>query len=705
MSEVEPTRRGFLGGAIAAAGLGGATASPTGALPRTIVVDQTNARSSDRNSGTDARPLRTISAGASVAQPGDTVLVRAGVYRERIAPARGGQEGKPIKYAAAPGEQVFVKGSEEWHPVWQPRSGHPGVWFGKLDPAIFGGFNPFVLGVDTIPAGPNSATLVPKRVRPVAEGARLPLTRGQLFVDGTPLLQAESPEQVNRVLGSWVVNAAGDGILVHFPSDSAGRAPRERLVEITARSRIFGSFMRGLGYIHVKGFIFEHAANNHPIPQVGAVSTRSGHHWVIENNVIRYATTIGLEAGMEWGIGFTDEDAPLPEGYVPGFHVIRNNDISDNGLCGIAALGHVGVQVVGNTLERNNRLAFRTWEVGGIKFHFAYYSLIEGNLIRGTDGFGIWMDNTWYKCRITRNVIVDNYFAGIFAELGEGPLLIDNNIVAYTRHGDGVYSHDASGFTIAHNLIYSNANFGIWTVVATDRGGRPQGLVTSSHQRIYNNLICANNAGAISLPFPFERAQDNVSDANLFGGETSMDSTLTAQSPTFRYNDSQKRVSPETIAAQFARVVESFPPEKRPNLARWLERPDLTLEEWRAFSGNDRASLVASIDSDMLGLHTLEIRLNLTRGHDHPVPIDELWKIHCVRVEGVDSDFLGAPLPKDGALPGPFQNVAQEANTWLLWPAVPMLKDYPLQPGEKPQVQETFNEAVRIRHGCAQKRP
>ena len=77
------------------------------------------------------------------------------------------------------------------------------------------------------------------------------------------------------------------------------------------------------------------------------------------------------------------------------------------------------------------------------------------------------MDNTFYKRRITRNVIVNNHFAGIFPELAEGPLLIDNNVIAYTRHGDGIYSHDASGFTIAHNLTYSNANYYYWVINRT----------------------------------------------------------------------------------------------------------------------------------------------------------------------------------------------------------------------------------------------
>ena len=37
-----------------------------------------------------SHPLKTISAAAELAQPGDTITVHAGVYRERIDPPRGG---------------------------------------------------------------------------------------------------------------------------------------------------------------------------------------------------------------------------------------------------------------------------------------------------------------------------------------------------------------------------------------------------------------------------------------------------------------------------------------------------------------------------------------------------------------------------------------------------------------------------------------
>ena len=66
----------------------------------------------DDNAGDTAHPFLTINHAAQMAQPGDTVTVHAGTYRERVDPARGGTATQPIIYRAAAGEAVAVKGSE-----------------------------------------------------------------------------------------------------------------------------------------------------------------------------------------------------------------------------------------------------------------------------------------------------------------------------------------------------------------------------------------------------------------------------------------------------------------------------------------------------------------------------------------------------------------------------------------------------------------
>jgi hypothetical protein len=77
-----------------------------------------NDNGSDANPGTRNQPFKTISKGAETAQPGDTVFVLEGVYRERVAPPRGGTARLPIVYMSEPDKQVFIKGSDVYDKPW-----------------------------------------------------------------------------------------------------------------------------------------------------------------------------------------------------------------------------------------------------------------------------------------------------------------------------------------------------------------------------------------------------------------------------------------------------------------------------------------------------------------------------------------------------------------------------------------------------------
>ncbi|MCW5555172.1 MAG: carbohydrate-binding protein [Verrucomicrobiae bacterium] len=95
----------------------------------------------DANRGTKSAPLRTIQRAADLAQPGDTITVHEGVYRERINPPRGGTSDRQrIVYRAAPGARVEIKGSEVvqgWTKVQED------VWKVTLPNSFFGSFNPY----------------------------------------------------------------------------------------------------------------------------------------------------------------------------------------------------------------------------------------------------------------------------------------------------------------------------------------------------------------------------------------------------------------------------------------------------------------------------------------------------------------------------------------------------------------------------------
>jgi len=99
----------------------------------------------DSASGNQTRPYLTISKASSVAQPGDTIIVHAGTYRESVEPVRGGSgESKRITYRAAPGGKAVVKGSERIT-SWTRQGG--GVWKVELPRAFFGEYNPYALKV------------------------------------------------------------------------------------------------------------------------------------------------------------------------------------------------------------------------------------------------------------------------------------------------------------------------------------------------------------------------------------------------------------------------------------------------------------------------------------------------------------------------------------------------------------------------------
>lgn len=68
----------------------------------------------DSHPGTLGQPLRTVQRAVDLARAGDTILVRAGVYREAVVLSESGEEGRPIVLKNYPGER----------PVFQP--GPPG---------------------------------------------------------------------------------------------------------------------------------------------------------------------------------------------------------------------------------------------------------------------------------------------------------------------------------------------------------------------------------------------------------------------------------------------------------------------------------------------------------------------------------------------------------------------------------------------------
>ena len=76
-----------------------------------------------------------------VIEPGDTVVVHGGVYREWVRPRYSGlSDRRRITYTSAAGDHVVIKGSEQVT-GWQHVDGN--VWSVVIPNHFFGSFNPF----------------------------------------------------------------------------------------------------------------------------------------------------------------------------------------------------------------------------------------------------------------------------------------------------------------------------------------------------------------------------------------------------------------------------------------------------------------------------------------------------------------------------------------------------------------------------------
>jgi|GEM_PF-1941676 len=85
---------------------------PAAAFAAVYTVDSSHKSAADGNPGTPDKPLISISAAAKLAKPGDTVLIQGGLYRESLTVPNSGVPGKPITYAAAPGQRVILTGAD-----------------------------------------------------------------------------------------------------------------------------------------------------------------------------------------------------------------------------------------------------------------------------------------------------------------------------------------------------------------------------------------------------------------------------------------------------------------------------------------------------------------------------------------------------------------------------------------------------------------
>ena len=412
---------------------------------------------SDSHAGTEIDPLRSIDAAAQRAQPGDTVIVHEGEYREWVSPRLGGvSETRRITYRAAEGERVVVKGSERVT-GWEDLGG--GIWRVQVPNTLFGGFNPYAEEIegDWIVYDAGSAH---KHLGEV-------YLRGRSFYEVATRDDLAGSETRTEVVDHWTGTTVpvldedqtryrwtaevGDEVTTIW-ANFQHADPNAELVEINVRRSVFWPREHHVDYITVKGFELAHAATPWAPPtadQPGLIGPNWAKGWIIEDNVIHDAKCSAISLGKETSTGhnFASVRGDKP-GYQyqlesvfrareigwdrehVGSHIVRRNTVFDCGQNGI--VGHLGC--VFSTIEDNHihhiavKREFYGYEIGAIKLHAAIDVQIRRNRIHDST-LGTWLDWQTQGTRVSRNLYYRNS-RDLFVEVSHGPYIVDHNVLA-----------------------------------------------------------------------------------------------------------------------------------------------------------------------------------------------------------------------------------------------------------------------------------
>ncbi|MDR1426758.1 MAG: DUF1565 domain-containing protein, partial [Bifidobacteriaceae bacterium] len=325
------TGNALLIAAVAAGLVALPTAPVLAADPPTGNVIHVAMTGSDTGTGTEAAPYRSVNKAAQVAEPGDTVAIHAGLYRELVEPARGGtDEASRITYTNAGDGEVVIKGSEEID-TWFQYSGD--VWGVTIPNTFFGDWNPY------------------SQCQRIGGGGcptNWYYSAGDVYLDEEAYYQKRTVALVEAQANTWSATVDGSSTTIYANFDGAN--PNTKMAEINVRRQIFAPSEWGLGYITVRGLTFKHSANTYSdFPdaelrrQAGAVSVYGGLNWIIEQNIIINARTIAIDIGLSCDIWAGNRTGGIVKTHfhdtdLYGSHIVRGNYIGRAGQSGVAGV-------------------------------------------------------------------------------------------------------------------------------------------------------------------------------------------------------------------------------------------------------------------------------------------------------------------------------------------------------------------------------
>lgn len=428
----------------------------------TYVVSPTG---SDAAPGSNAKPFQTIDKAVQTAQAGDTVIVKAGTYREAVHLRHSGTAAAPITFVAQPMGSVTISGTD---PLtgWTKVAGDAPIYKVAWD---------HIFAIDyhdgkPVESHPEDEPLWGRAEQVVADGKQLLPTLGlegltkawqEHVKTGGATVPPPLPGLGGPFGGAFAVDTAQKTLYVWLTD---GGDPNAHKLEAATRAQTFGvnqwESKDGVQYVHVRGFHFQYGAS---FPQRPVVSLH-GQHNLMENCLIEDMAGAGV------GVGGT----------------LRHCVIRDCGQTGGCA-GGPGFTNEDDLWEDNCwKPINRGWDAGGVKIAVVKGGLFQRCVFRRNGGPGLWFDIDVHDVRVTQCVFQENEGSGLFVEISR------NN-------------------QIDHNLAVGNAMSIVGGKASWSEGGIV--LAESENCRVTNNT-CVGNKDGLSFreqgPRPLDTDSGNI---------------------------------------------------------------------------------------------------------------------------------------------------------------------------------------------------
>lgn len=400
--------------------------------------------------------FRTIGEAAKGVQPGDTVLIHSGVYREGVTVEAGGTASRPIRFEAAPAANVTVTGADVLT-GWAKEPGTDNIFSVAWPYSFIGG---------------------PTHAHPDDDYHAMIGRAEQVFVQGYALHQVLRRDQLSR--GTFFADLDAKRLYVWSAGDEDITQGGIK-VEASTRSVLW----RCTGdYVTLRGIRFRYAAN---MAQQGA-GQFAGRHDTVEDCV--FERTNGN------GCSFQAPDI-----------TVRRCTFQDNGQLGFGAARADRLHLDGCLVRNNNVKGFgRGWEAGGLKIVLSRGAILENSRFVSNRGSGVWFDIGNENSEVRNCLIANNEDAGIFYEISYG-LHAHDNVIVGNGFADtpgawgaaaGICLSSSPGCVIERNLLVANKegfNFREQGRT-TPRIGAPRGskeeAVWNHDQTIRHNVLADN---------------------------------------------------------------------------------------------------------------------------------------------------------------------------------------------------------------------